>query len=72
MINFAATTLESDISFLKEVFPLIDEMHMPVKPSGLFEIVESFDSYEFLSNDVEEFSSDIADVDKRLSSLASK
>lgn len=72
VINFAATTLESDISFLKEVFPLIDEMHMPVKPSGPFEIVESFDSYEFLSNDVEEFSSDIADVDKRLSSLASK
>ena len=42
---------------------------MPDKPCGSFEIVESFDAYEFLSNDVEEFSSDISDVDKMLSSL---
>ena len=71
VVNFTATTLESDVSLLKEVFPLIDEKCMPAKPCGSFEIVDSFDCHEFLSNDIQEFSSDIADVDKMLSSLVS-
>jgi len=69
-INFSAATIEGDASLLKEMFPLIDEKNlMPFKPYGDFQVIKSFESFEFLSSEIEEYSSDIVDVESLLSSL---
>ena len=57
---------------LKDVFDLIDETFVPLNPHGSFEVVEIFDSYEFMSSDIKEFAEDIHCVDKVLSKLARK
>ena len=72
VINFTSNTLISEILDVKEVFGLIDVASMPSAPHGSFEISEIFNAYEFLSNDILEFTEDIEKVDCILSSLVCK
>ena len=72
VINFTSNTLISEILDVKEVFGLIDVASMPSAPHGSFEISEIFNTYEFLSNDILEFTEDIEKVDCILSSLVCK
>lgn len=72
LLNFSSASISSEMIALKEVFNLIDENFTPLNPYGSFEVVELFDAYEFLSNDIQEFAEDIETVDKILVKLARK
>lgn len=72
VINFSSNTLIPEIPEVKEVFELIDIDSVPSVPHGSFEISEVLDAYDFLSNDIQEFTEDIENVDQILSTLVGK
>ena len=72
VINFSSNTLIPEIPEVKEVFELIDVDSVPSVPHGSFEISEVLDAYDFLSNDIQEFTEDIENVDQILSTLVGK